>query len=477
MLVVDLHAAVGVVLDGLRDVELVVEVADLLDERGDELLVRLAGKVQDLLGNVGVALGGTRVLGVPLDDLAQVHGVGGTVDDVAVLKGGTGLVGHGVDDAQQARGEGDAGDALGLVHVLTGLLVALIGLREPLDDLADAVKGVGVGEHGRERGDIGLHAVRQGIHAGVGAELGGHGVGELGVDDGDVRGDVEVGERVLDALGVVRDDGERGDLGGRAGSRGDGAEVGLLAQLGEGERLDDVVEGLLGVLVEDPHGLGGINRGATAEGDDPVRLELAHGLGALHDRLDGRVRLDALEQLDLKAGVLEVLLDVLQEAATTHGAAAGDDDGLGALEVLHLVTGALAEVQVTRIGKTTHVVSSNSWFRPPLWPASDGVRPPALPVVARDACPRPDRDWDLKPLHAPARHRKRQSPCSRPFTVHCIRHFSPEVIPFCDRCKTNRLQKIALRRFTFPVDLVPLDISLNAQYRRAAAPPWHRRPR
>ena len=57
------------------------------------------------------------------------------MDDVVAGEGGTGLVRHGVHDAEEARGEGDAGDALGVVHVLTGLLVALVGLGQPLDDL------------------------------------------------------------------------------------------------------------------------------------------------------------------------------------------------------------------------------------------------------------------------------------------------------------------------------------------------------
>ena len=74
---------------------------------------------------------------------------------------------------------------------------------------------------------------------------------------------------------------------------------------------------------------------------------------ALHG-LDGRVGLDALEDLNLEASLLEVGLDVLQEAAATHGAAAGDDHGAGALEVLDLVASALTKVQVARVGETSH---------------------------------------------------------------------------------------------------------------------------
>ena len=275
---------------------------------------------------------------------------------MAVLEGSTGLVSHGVNDAEQARGEGDTGDALSLVHVLTGLMVASIGLGQPLDDLADAVQSVGVGEHRGAGGNVGLHAVGQSIHAGVSAQLGGHGVGELGVDDGDIRGDVEVGQRVLDALFVIRDDGECGDLGSSAGGRGNGAEVSLLTQLGEAERLDNVVEGLLGILVEDPHGLSSIDGRTAADSNNPVGLEVAHSGCALHDGLDGGIGLDALEQLDLHAGLFEVGLNVLQEPAAAHRAAARNDDGLLTLEVLHLVASALTKVQIARIGKTSHTV-------------------------------------------------------------------------------------------------------------------------
>ena len=166
--------------------------------------------MQDILGDEGVAALGALVLSVELDDLAQIHGVGAAVDDVVAGKCGAGLVGHGVDDAQQAGREGDASDALGVVHVGARLMVALVGLGQPLDDLADGVQRVGVGEHRTRGGDVCLDGVGQRVHAGVGAQLGGHGVGELGVDDGDIRGDVEVCQRVLDALLVVGDDGECG---------------------------------------------------------------------------------------------------------------------------------------------------------------------------------------------------------------------------------------------------------------------------
>lgn len=247
-------------------------------------------------------------------------------------------------------------------------MVALVGLGQPLDDLADGVQRVAVGVHGAGGGDVCLDGVGQRVHTGVGAQLGGHGVGELGVNDGDIRGDVEVCQRVLDALLVVGDDGECGDLGSGAGRRGDGAELGLGAELREGEGHDGLLEGLLGILVEQPHGLSGVDGRAAADADDPVGLEVLHGLGTLHDGVNGRIGLDALEDLYLEAGLLEVRFDVLQETAAAHRAAAGDDHGAGALEVLHLMTSALTKIQVARIGKTSHRIASTlqiqAWICP-----------------------------------------------------------------------------------------------------------------
>ncbi len=114
----------------------------------------------------------------------------------------------------------------------------------------DGLEGQGIGEHGVEGGHIGLDGVGQGVHTGVGHQLGGHGLGQGRVDDGHVGGDIEVGQGVLDALLVVGDDGEGGDLGGGAGGGGDGAEPGLLAQLGEAEGGDQILKGGLRVLVE-----------------------------------------------------------------------------------------------------------------------------------------------------------------------------------------------------------------------------------
>ena len=186
-----------------------------------------------------------------------------------------------------------------------------------------------------------------GVHAGGGDQLLGHRLGQIGIDDGDVGGDLKVGQGVLDALLVVGDDGEGGDLGGGAGGGGDGAEVSLGAQLGQAEDLAHILEGDLGVLILDPHGLGRVDGGAAAHGDDPVGLELAHGLGAAHDGGDGGIGLNALEDLDLHAGLLQIGDDAVQETKALHGAAADTDHRPLAGQCLQHLKGALAVVEIS----------------------------------------------------------------------------------------------------------------------------------
>ena len=79
--------------------------------------------------------------------------------------------------------------------------------------------------------------------------------------------------------------------------------MGLAAQRRDAEHLAHILKRDVGVLVLDPHGLGCVDGGAAADCDDPVGLELFHGGSTLHDRLHGRVGLDAFKQLYLHAGL------------------------------------------------------------------------------------------------------------------------------------------------------------------------------
>ena len=203
--------------------------------------------------------------------------------------------------------------------------IAIVAAHQIALNHADGKNGQRIGVVAVCGGNVSLHSVSHGVHTGVGNQLLGHGLSQIRVHDGHVRGDLKVRDGVLDALLVVGNDGESGHLGGSAGGGGNGAEVCLAAQRRDAEHLAHLLKGDLGVLVLDPHGLGSINGRAAAHGDDPVGLKLQHGLSTAHDGLHGRIGFDALEQLHFHAGFLQVLHGTIQEAETLHGAAADTD--------------------------------------------------------------------------------------------------------------------------------------------------------
>ena len=75
-----------------------------------------------------------------------------------------------------------------------------------------------------------------------------------------------------------------------------------------------------------PHGLCRVDRRAAADGDDPVRLELAHGFCAAHDGFDGRIGFNAFEELNLHAGLAQISFYAIEKTKALHGAAANDDE-------------------------------------------------------------------------------------------------------------------------------------------------------
>ena len=137
-------------------------------------------------------------------------------------------------------------------------------------------------------------------------------------------------------------------LGGSAGGRGNGAEARFLAQRGEAERHTQLLKRHFGVLIERPHGFCSVNGAAAAHGHNPIRLEFAHGLGALHHGGNGRIRLNVLEQFHFHASLFQVAHSLIQEAKALHAAAAHNDHRLAALQVFQLFHRTLAMIQVTR---------------------------------------------------------------------------------------------------------------------------------
>ena len=338
-----------VILDAVRDVERVVHVAQRLDEESDLLIVVRAAEMH-IVGDDAVALLRRLILGVVGDDLRQIHGIRRAVDDVraVVCKGCARLVRHGVHDAEQRVGERLACKALCVVHLVARFHIAVVGRDEVLLDHLDRVDRKRIGEVAVRRRNISFDRVRHRVHTGMRDELLGHRLGKVGIDDGDVGRDLKVRNGILDALLIVGDDGKRRDFRRGTRSRRDGAELCLLAKLGNAEDLAHILERDVGIFVLDPHCLRSVDGRTAAHGDDPVGLELLHRSGAAHDGLDGRIGFDAFEELDFHARLFEVGNGTVEEAEALHRAAAHAHHCLLALKRLEGLERTLSVIKVSR---------------------------------------------------------------------------------------------------------------------------------
>ena len=184
---------------------------------------------------------------------------------------GTQLVSHGVAHTQEGVGERDTGDGGRVVHLLTsdrvvGTVQVAGGqvVLQQFQGLQCLTVGVLVGQHG----NIGFHGVGHGIDTTEGAQGLGHAHHQVGVDDGHVRGQLVVGQRVFHAGGIVGHDRKRGHFRTGTGRGGDADQFGLHAHFRElvdtladvHEAHGQIFERGVRVLVHHPHDLGRIHR-------------------------------------------------------------------------------------------------------------------------------------------------------------------------------------------------------------------------
>ena len=100
----------------------------------------------------------------------------------------------------------------------------------------------------------------QRIHPCMRGELLRHGGRDVEVKDGKIRRQVEISERILDACRVVGDDRESRDFCRSPRCGWDSDEDRLLTKRRQREWLFDLIECQIRIFIEDPHGLGCIDR-------------------------------------------------------------------------------------------------------------------------------------------------------------------------------------------------------------------------
>lgn len=164
---------------------------------------------------------------------------------------------------------------------------------------------------------------------------------------GNIRGDVEVCQRIFDSLLVVGDDRESSDLGSGTRSGWDCTEFCFGAQFREVKGDAQLLEGGVRIFIECPHCLCSIDWRTAADRNDPVRLEFAHFFSASHNGFDRWVCLDSFKQANLHAGLLEVVANLVKESKTFHAAAANNDDGTFAVQCFECFQSIFAMIKIS----------------------------------------------------------------------------------------------------------------------------------
>ena len=342
-------AVCAVVLDAVRDLQLVVHAAEVLDQQINLLVVAGAAQVHVVSDNAVASLS-SRILGIELDYLGQVHCVCCAVDNMSavILEDRAGLVSHGVNDTQQSVGERHTSQALCVVHLSARSHVTVVGLDQVSLDHLDRMDSKRVGVVAVCGGYISLNSVSHSVHTCVCNQLLRHSFSQVGINDCNIRSDLEVSDRVFDTVVVISDDGERGDLGSGTGGGRNSAEVCFLSQLGNAEYLAHILKGTFRILVLDPHSLRSVDRRTAAHSHDPVRIELKHLLSAVHNGSNRRIRLNAVNDHYFKSGFLQVSLGSVEESETLHRATADYDNCLFALERLQILKRTLSMIDISR---------------------------------------------------------------------------------------------------------------------------------
>ena len=263
---------------------------------------------------------------------------------------GAQLVRHRMADAEEGVRERDARHRGGVRHLFArdGVVCAVrIGAGQVFKDLFGGYERLTVGVRRSHDGGICLERMGERVDTGRGGQTLRHGHHEVCVDDRHLREQFVVGEGVLDARRFVGDDGERRDLGTGTGGGRDGDEVSLFAHLGEGvhpladihEAHRHVEEVHFGMFVEHPHDLAGIHRGAAAEGDDHVGLEVRHQLGAFLRAGEVGIGRDVVEAGVADAHFVELVGDGLDIVVLIQEFVGDDERPLLVHDVFEFVEG------------------------------------------------------------------------------------------------------------------------------------------
>ena len=219
-------------------------------------------------------------------------------------------------------------------------------------------------------GEVALVGVHHDVNDAAGRLVGGEGVGELGIHDGEAGADAVVVAGGLDLQLVVIEHAAGAALAAGCGDGDDGAHGHHHGRvLGAQEVVPDVA------VIEraDADALGGVDDAAAADGQQEVDALAFDDLDALAHVLHAGVGLSAAEINGGYARFLDVLPHAVQQAAAHDAAAAVDDEDLGGAllgaELADILLLVLAEHELGRAveSEVVHLLTSIFYILP-FWP-------------------------------------------------------------------------------------------------------------
>lgn len=315
-----------------REAELFLEVfpqafdAFLRDLDG---VLAFGGDAHDAYGEAGDAGGGGFV--------QDVGEEGGGEDGEAEAVGDVVVGGEFVLDAVAGPGDGMAavdevvdGPGGGPEEVRAGVFIGGVGHGDGGVFHDGAHHGFHVGFGGGEGLfflEVDFHDVGEDVGGAAGGLIGGDGVGVFGAEEGD-GGAEGLGGPAVFFFGLgVGDDGAGIHFGAGRGDGGDGdeGEGGV-----DGGAASDEVPGVGVVGGAACDDFGGVEDGASAEGEDEVQAFFAYEADAFADEADLGIWLDAGEAVAVDIGLADFCEDFVEEAALFGGAAAGDEEDAAA---------------------------------------------------------------------------------------------------------------------------------------------------
>ena len=183
---------------------------------------------------------------------------------------------HGVYNSQQSIGECHACQTLCIMHFCSCSHAAVKGFLQFLVNHLNGVQSNCIGIITVQSGNICFNCMRHGIHTSMCNQLLRHGFCQCTINNGNIRRNVEVCQRILDTLVIVGDNRECGYFGCRTGCRRNCTELCLCPQCREIKRCAKVFKLGIRIFIECPHCLCSIDRRTAAHGNNPIRLKFPH---------------------------------------------------------------------------------------------------------------------------------------------------------------------------------------------------------